>query len=244
VGGVADSYADAHLAELYDLINTWADSDDFYLELVMSAASVLDLGCGTGTILKRARAAGHTGHLRGLDPAGAMLDLARSRTDVEWVLGDLTTVDWREQFDLIVMTGHAFQVLLTDDDIRATLSAAHRALAPGGRFAFETRNPLVRAWESWAAADGMQITTPAGAVVRIEHEILSVADGVVQLSETFTSDLWDEPQPTYGGLRFVTAGALSAFLREAGLAVDEQFGNWDRSPLTEASPEIITIARR
>jgi hypothetical protein len=36
---------------------------------------------------------------------------------------------------------------------------------------------------------------------------------------------------------------LSAFLSGAGLAIEEQFGDWTRQPLTGASPEIITIAR-
>jgi hypothetical protein len=37
---------------------------------------------------------------------------------------------------------------------------------------------------------------------------------------------------------------LSSFLSGAGLVIEEQFGDWDRSPLTDTSPEIITIARR
>jgi SAM-dependent methyltransferase len=49
----------------------------FYLPLVMEAASVLDVGCGTGMLLRRARAEGHAGRLCGLDPAAAMLDVAR-----------------------------------------------------------------------------------------------------------------------------------------------------------------------
>ncbi len=40
-----------------------------------------------------------------------MLDQARRRSDVEWVLGDLATAQWDREFDLAVMTGHAFQVL-------------------------------------------------------------------------------------------------------------------------------------
>jgi hypothetical protein len=47
-----------------------------------------------------------------------------------------------------------------------------------------------------------------------------------------------------GALRFVEADALAAFLVDAGLEIEEQFGDWDRSLLTDASPEIITIARR
>ena len=67
-------------------------ADDFYLGLVMSAQAVLDVGCGTGTVLRRARAAGHGGRLVGLDPAAAMLDQARTCADVDWMLGDLGTV--------------------------------------------------------------------------------------------------------------------------------------------------------
>ena len=47
-----------------------------------------------------------------------------------------------------------------------------------------------------------------------------------------------------GTLRFLDADALSAFLSGAGLAIEEQFGDWARQPLTAASPEIITIARK
>lgn len=37
-------------------------------------------------------------------------------------------------------------------------------------------------------------------------------------------------------------GDLSTFLSDAGFAIEQQFGDWERQPLTEASPEIITIA--
>lgn len=83
------AYSDHSLAELYDLLNPWGPSDEFYLGLMMSAASVLDVGCGTGALLRRARESGHHGRLCGLDPATAMLDVGRARADIEWVQGDL-----------------------------------------------------------------------------------------------------------------------------------------------------------
>ena len=36
--------------------------------------------------------------------------------------------------------------------------------------------------------------------------------------------------------------ALSRFLSDAGFAIEQQFGDWERQPLTDDSPEIITIA--
>jgi SAM-dependent methyltransferase len=114
--------------------------DAFYLALVMDAASVLDVGCGRGALLHRARQAGHAGRLCGLDPDPAMLGVARRRrTDIEWVAGTAASMAFDGEFDLAIMTGHAFQVLVGDDEVRASLTAIRRALVDGGRFVFETR---------------------------------------------------------------------------------------------------------
>lgn len=141
-------FSEPSLAELYDLFCPWEPRGDFsfYLQLVMSAEAVRDVGCGTGALLHGAREAGHPGQLCGLDPAEAMLDQARTRSDIEWILGDLVSVDWDQEFNLVVMTGHAFQVLVEDDEIRASLTAIRSALTEEGHFAFDTRNPLVREW--------------------------------------------------------------------------------------------------
>ena len=45
-----------------------------------------------------------------------MLKQARKRHDIEWVLGDLGSTAWEQEFDLVVMTGHAFQVFVGDDN--------------------------------------------------------------------------------------------------------------------------------
>jgi len=49
---------------------------------------------------------------------------------------------------------------------------------------------------------------------------------------------------SHSTLRFLDAHALSDFLANAGLAIEKQFGDWARQPLTATSPEIITVARR
>jgi ubiquinone/menaquinone biosynthesis C-methylase UbiE len=240
-------FSDAGLAGLYDVLYPWERRGDFdfYLKLVMSAEVVLDVGCGTGALLRAAREAGHTGRLCGLDPDDGMLDQARKRSDIEWILGDLTSVAWDQDFDLVVMTGHTFQVFVTDDDLRASLASIRVALTHDGQFAFETRNPLVRSWERWTPDNAVEVANAAGAVVRVAHEVETPVEGdVVRFTTTFTSPGWDRPQMSRSTLRFLDADSLSSFLSDAGLAIEEQFGDWARHPLTDTSPEIITIARR
>jgi SAM-dependent methyltransferase len=244
---IEQQFTQDRLAALYDRFYPPERRADFafYLPLVLSARAVLDVGCGTGALLRMARDAGHTGRLCGLDPAEGMLNQARQRQDIEWVHGDLASVGWDRAFDLVVMTGHAFQEFVEDDEIRVALAAIRSALTDGGRFAFETRNPLDRAWERWATDYSGEVIDATGALVRCEYRVeLPVAGSVVRSVSTFTSPGWDQPEVSRGALRFLDAVALAAFLADAGLAIEEQFGDWTGEPLTATSPEIITIARK
>lgn len=242
------------LADLYDYFSHWQVSpqDDFYLDLVMDARSVLDVGCGTGKLHRVARERGHTGRLVGLDPADAMLEVGRrDRTDIEWTSGDLVAGPYDDQaeplgegeFDLIVMSGHAFQVFTTDEELRANLAAARRALTADGRFVFETRNPAVRGWEAWSPERVRTVEGPGGLKATCVHRLREVEGELVTFTSDYSVEGWAEPLASRSTLRFLGAERLNAFLAEAGLAVSAQYGYWDRSPLTDTSQEIITFAR-
>lgn len=236
-------YSDQEAAALYDVLNPWGPSDDFYLALVMEATSVLDVGCGTGAILHRARQVGHAGRLCGVDPDRASLGVARRRADVEWVAGTAASMAWDSEFDLAIMTGHAFQVLVGDDELRASLTAIRRALAAGGRFAFETRNPLAREWKSWNPGNAMDVVDPSGRPVRISYEVEALVGDVVTFTET-TSDPDGAPlRVDRATLRFIAFDELARFLAGAGFDIEAQYGGWLREPLDPASLEIITVAR-
>lgn len=64
--------------------------------------------------------------------------------------------------DVVTLTGNAAQAIIDDADWYRTLEAVHSALVPGGHFVFETRDPSMRAWESWnreqsyAVVDGVK----------------------------------------------------------------------------------------
>jgi SAM-dependent methyltransferase len=239
-------FTDDDAAELYDLTNPWDagrwPSDRFYNDLVRAAESVLDVGCGTGQMLHEARARDHAGRLVGIDPDPAALRRARQREDIEWLEAKAADITWRAEFDLATMTSHAFQCLLSDEELRHSLSAIHDALRTGGRLAFETRHPQARAWEQWAAADPDDIAFPDGRVLRMEYRI-DVRGDIVDTTEITALADGTVLREDAGSLRFLAVVPLNAFLAEAGFEVEAQYGDWTRGPITQDSREIITIAR-
>ena len=243
------AFSEQKLADLYDLFAPWggrSGDDAFYMEHILAADSVLDVGCGTGLILRKARELGHTGRLVGLDPADAMLDVGRhDRVDIEWTYGDPSTVTFSGEFDLVMMSGHAFQVFLTDEQILSAFFSVRQALKEDGRFVFETRNPLARRWDGWVPENAVEIPHPEGGVARMEHDVdLPIEGELVSFTSRFTAPTFDGVLESRSTLRFLSHASLNALLAEAGLEIEAQYGFWDRTPVTEQSPEIITVARR
>jgi hypothetical protein len=76
------------------------------------------------------------------------------------------------------------------------------------------------------------------------NDVESVAGDVVTFTETVTEHDGTVLRIDRGTLRFLDVPALAAFLAEAGFAIDAQYGDWHRGPITDASTEIVTIARR
>jgi SAM-dependent methyltransferase len=242
---VDDAYHDGRLARLYDAENPWGPSDEFYLDLVLAAASVLDVGCGTGTLLCRARERGHRGDLVGVDPGTGMLAIARAkRADVDWRHGAAQTLDLGRAFELVTMTGHAFQVLLDDESVLGALTAFRRHVTPGGRVAFETRNPAARPWEGWTP-DRTRTTVldPDGAAVEVWYDVVGTRPpDLVDFVGSCRFARTGEVVTSRSTLRFIEPDRLRELLTEAGLRVEGWFGDWDRSPVTPTSPEVVVVA--
>lgn len=147
-------FDDPRLAALYDPLDPDRSDLDAYAAIVdeLGARRVLDVGCGTGTFACLLARRGVD--VVGVDPAGASLDVARSKPGadrVRWLLGDATTLP-PLQVDLATMTANVAQVFLTDDAWTAALRGVHDALVPGGWLVLETRVPARRAWEGWVRA--------------------------------------------------------------------------------------------
>lgn len=237
-------FTDPRLAAVYDLFNDGGEDVPFYVALAgETPGRVLDVGCGTGRLACALAAKGH--EVTGADPATAMLEAARRKPEagkIAWVEGFADELDLAERFDLIVMTGHVFQVFLEDAEILAVLKNLKRHLAPGGTVAFETRNPAAREWEEWTADYSETVEHPEFGPVEARWVLQSAGGGFVTF-ETRTRFADGAELIAPSTLRFVTQAELAALLEQAGFTEVEWYGDWDRSPLGQDKPEIIALAR-
>lgn len=83
---------------------------------------------------------------------------------------------------------------------------------------------------------------PGGRRATSVHRLREVRGDLVTFASDYALEGWEEPLVSRSTLRFLDAGTLDGFLAQAGLAVDERYGYWDRTPLTATSTEIITLA--
>jgi 2-polyprenyl-3-methyl-5-hydroxy-6-metoxy-1,4-benzoquinol methylase len=235
------SYEDPRLAEIYDLDNPWAEDTDFYLSLAEPGpARVLDLGCGTGTLCCALAQRGH--QVTGVDPAAPMLAIAASKPHaekVEWIQSRAQDYRSENRFDLIVMMGHAFQILLSDEDALAMLGTMRRHLKPGGRVGFETRNPKVDWAHVWGTHAPVVHKLPIGQMRETLH-ITSESDEFISFQQQF--EFPDRTLSSSSTLRFLSRTRIEELIAESGLVIREVFGDWDRSPFEpKQSPEMIFI---
>lgn len=106
------------------------------------ALAVLDVGCGTGRLLRRVRDAFPAARLVGIDPAAGMIDVARRKGGdaIDFVVGDAESLDAPDYaFDLVFTTlsFHHWH------DQREGLRQIHRVMRPGGVFVL---SDLVLQW--------------------------------------------------------------------------------------------------
>jgi SAM-dependent methyltransferase len=238
-------FRDPRLIAVYDAECPWSRDDDFFRSVVdeQPGSRVLDLGCGTGRLALGLAAAGHT--VTGVDPAPASLAAARAKPGadgVTWIDGS-TDVLPAQAFDVAVMTSHVAQFFVDEDGWRQALADLHSSLVPGGRLAFDARDPDDRRWELWNPVDSRRtIVLPGGGHVAAWTEVTDARDGVVTFTHHFV--LPEGEARSTSTLRFRTADDLRASLVATGFTVEHLYGGWSRQPVSQGDGELLVIARR
>jgi SAM-dependent methyltransferase len=252
---------DSIIADYYDaspLVANRKQDLAFYLETAAAShGPVLELGCGTGRIAIPIAQSGL--HVTGLDISQKMLEraeqkrssLAPKRRDLlRLIRGDMTSFELREQFPLIIIPFRPFQHLLSVEAQLNCLTCTRRHLADGGRLVmdfFQTDAARIHDPKFLEAHFVAEYKMSGARKVRLFERIAAFhrAEQCNDVEMTF-----EVTQPGGQVDRHVFAFTFRYFFRyevehllaRCGFRLLETFGDFDRSPLKDDSPEMIFVA--
>jgi SAM-dependent methyltransferase len=249
-------------ADIYDM---WVQESpaaghnnlSFYVdEYLRTAGPVVELGVGNGRIAVEAARQGRS--LVGVDSSVEMLRLCRERTEAAGVADRLTLIqaDFRnfrlpEPAQLIAIPSRTIGHLVTLDDKRAGLRHIHSQLAPGGRLIFDhfIFDPQAARQHSAVTMEGEYADPDTG------HDLLMWTTSRYDFeAQTIRIIVWTDEVDELGVLlrrqyrrlsfSWLEPDQARTLLAETGFKVEALYGDFDRRPFDEASPNHIWVARR
>jgi SAM-dependent methyltransferase len=252
------------IAEYYDTSYNQRNSTDieFYIDYAKkSGGRTLELGCGTGRVLVPTAAAGC--EITGMDLSDYMLQKCRAKLAgqpeavkkrAKLIQGDMTNFKTGEKYALITLPFRPFQHLLSVAEQKACLGCIHKHLKPQGKLIFDVFNPnpvrLVPNPEYMQEREDLPETQlPDGRKVRRASRAVSY-HREQQYNEYEL--IYYVTHPDGRKERLVDAFPLRYFFRYemehllelCGFKVTGLFGNFDQSPFTNDSPEMIFVTQK
>lgn len=253
---------DSFIADYYDespLVRQRTQDVEFYRDAVREFGDpVLELGCGTGRVAMALAQMGK--RVTGLDLSERMLEHAarkratlskEERERVHLVQGDMTRFDLGEKFQLIIIPFRPFQHLLEVRDQMACLERVRQHLRPAGCLildVFQTdaerihdpihmrESPLVEYWSH----DGKQvrISERVAAFHRAEQR------NDVEMIYTIEHPEGRKERLVFAWpLRYFFRYEVEHLLARSGFRVAAEYGDFDKTPIRDDSPEMIFVAQ-
>jgi SAM-dependent methyltransferase len=237
---------------LYDSENRDLEPDGpFILSLAKELGGrVLELGCGTGRLTIPLAENGVD--IVGLDVVPGMVDLAKEKAGglpIEWIVADVRKFQLGQKFKLIFEAGSVFHHMLTHQDQEAYLARVQEHLEDDGRLVlsifFPKPHNLVSSdeEEDWFTAEH-----PDGYVIRVSG--IDKYDALRQVKTETAYRRWTDAsgkemlQVAPLSLRYVFPQEMEALLHYNGFEIVGQYGDFDKSPVTEESRLITLICKK
>ncbi|MEP7052531.1 MAG: class I SAM-dependent methyltransferase [Pseudomonadota bacterium] len=243
-------------AELYALTHRGNPGDvEFYERLCRGARRVLELGSGSGRVA--IALAGARRNVVGLELDAGFLALARrnlrgasaaKQRYLRLIHGDFRDFELGERFERVLLPYNALYCLLTKSAALSCFRAAHRALEPGGLFAFDVWNaaPFARSRTSEAAEDDEPVVSfrhGARTWDVFEHSRVQRARQRLQVSYDYRAREDGSSLHMVIPQRYFLAAELDDLLTRAGFTVQARYGDFAEARFTARAPQQIVIAR-
>jgi SAM-dependent methyltransferase len=250
------------MGELYDLASPYAQRADptFYREEAeKSRGKVLEVACGTGRVLLPIARKGIS--IVGIDRSPAMLErcyelLAREPKEVQERVRleqmDMRTFNLGERFALAIIPFRPLQHMVKVADQLSTFRSIHRHLDQGGHLVFDVFNPDLKVLAAGPGEehedfpltkllDGRSVRRTAR--VTGVHPSRQTSDVELTYYVTDTSGKAEKSVMRFP-MRWFGRFEIEHLLERCGFGVKAVYGNFDRSELTDGSPEMIFVAER
>jgi SAM-dependent methyltransferase len=246
----------APLAPFYDDAGFSAFSDNmtprlltFIQERGWIGRRILDLCCGTGTAT--AFLAERSMEVYGIDRSEAMLKIANMRVmgtgyEVHLQQGDITTIDYPDDIDLVYCVGNSLNELRSLKELEAVFSKAYAALKPERMFVFDmtTIYGLAEQIGSVQMATDVSDRLFLAMESQFNYDSISLRQQLTLFSQT-NSDLWQR-DTTALTLRSYPFLAIVRLLEKIGFdvkgAFDTRLNGFD--PNNDVDGKFILVAER
>jgi len=260
---------DGFIADYYDespIVRGRTRDVTFYLDAVHEHGDpVLELGCGTGRITLALAKAGH--RVTGLDISERMLERCNqkraklpteARERVHLVQGDMTRFDLGERFRVVIIPFRPLQHLLEIDEQISCLESVRRHLrAEGRRFGERSGKLILDVFQTDAErmhdpvhmkeAPVTEYRTADGRQVRVAERVAAFhraeqRNDVEMIFYVKDAQGKEERLVFAWTLRYFFRYEVEHLLARCGFRVSAVYGDFDRSPLVDTSPEMIFVA--
>jgi SAM-dependent methyltransferase len=252
---------DSFIADYYDespVVKGRTQDVAFYREAAREFGDpVLELGCGTGRITMALAEAGK--RITGLDLSERMLERAvqkraalrvEARERVHLVQGDMTRFDLGEKFRLAIIPFRPLQHLLEVQQQVDCLECVRRHLAPAGRLILDVFQTDAERMHDPVHMREMQVTeyrTADGRQVRITERVAAFHRAEqrndVEMIFAIKHQSGKQERLVFAWpLRYFFRYEVEHLLARCGFKVAAEYGDFDRTPIQDDSPEMIFVA--
>jgi len=206
---------------------------------IQKEMKILDLACGHGRHSNKFAEMGFD--ITGFDINQDFLNIARTdatekRLNVEFIHGDMRTLEFEEEFHRILLIFTAFGYF-SDSENKLILMNIYKALKKNGLFCFDVQNRdyLIKALQPFGILekDGNYM---------LESRSFDILTGRINTKRTYIKD--NRTSVANISLREYSYTELKIILDSVGFKIKDVYGSWNADEFSKDSPRMIIIAEK